>query len=560
MNYIQKYVQNLLLEANIINPEYLRRDLEYQIKTIRLLDTNRDKEIAQWLNTTLYNHILREDPNNSPNCIADWMIAKDKEMVDHAAEMFGTNTAPFKIPEWAYKKVSSTNPIHFFNGFLIDKWEKILYVIDYFRDTPDLNISRISVPEAIRQAEDWHTQFQRDEKIQEGTVKRIRSFNNGYSIVQLVDEQSYKREGALMQHCVAAYAGRTESVIYSLRDTQNEPHTTIEVDATQTPHTVVQIKGKQNAPPVQKYVPYLVEFLQNTDWHVMTSDARALGYEEIPTFKEKNITYMLPGTPKWNEVMKVFMRFREGELRRVKHDIYDVGMDSARLTNMYLTQVPAFLAGTKLSRLDLSDNKLKTLSNMPTEVNYYLNLDRNKLITLSGLPPVLQSIDISFNDSLTSFKGLEKYKQLQRVIANNINIKSLEYLPKEILYLNCSNTKITSLEGGPSAIQELSLNSNDHLRSLKGIPEFKILDDNTDSVTVLTIHYSPKITLDNILKEIPYNANIQYLDLYSTGVKRADEMKIREHLPRLRRVDITELPGWWKESRTPSFKDFLEKS
>lgn len=75
-------------------------------------------------------------------------------------------------------------------------------------------------------------------------------------------------EGAMMGHCVGGYGSQVESgdvEIYSLRDENNEPHTTIEV----SPHahdyigaTLEQIKGKGNRPPVLKYREKVIDFLR----------------------------------------------------------------------------------------------------------------------------------------------------------------------------------------------------------------------------------------------------------------------------------------------------------
>jgi hypothetical protein len=56
-----------------------------------------------------------------------------------------------------------------------------------------------------------------------------------------------------MSHCVASYYGR-DTVIYSLRDSNNNPHCTIE-DGN-------QIKGKGNGSVDPKYIDYVVKFLE----------------------------------------------------------------------------------------------------------------------------------------------------------------------------------------------------------------------------------------------------------------------------------------------------------
>ena len=129
-----------------------------------------------------------------------------------------------------------------------------------------------------------------------------------------------KYEGDVMGHCVGGYCPaveKGESQIFSLRDKKGEPHVTIEVAPQDiTPHdyyqsgemsddlmnrlneeyryggrggptwndkieesqeyqdyiqslppTIVQIKGKSNAAPVDKYLPYVQDFVKSRDWH-----------------------------------------------------------------------------------------------------------------------------------------------------------------------------------------------------------------------------------------------------------------------------------------------------
>jgi hypothetical protein len=88
----------------------------------------------------------------------------------------------------------------------------------------------------------------------EGTdYEVILDFKDGFKFVKLLSESCYQREGKLMSHCVASYYGRSVE-IYSLRDSSNNPHCTIEKDR--------QIKGKGNGKIDLKYIDYVVKFLE----------------------------------------------------------------------------------------------------------------------------------------------------------------------------------------------------------------------------------------------------------------------------------------------------------
>ena len=118
-------------------------------------------------------------------------------------------------------------------------------------------------------------------------------------------EEALKYEGDTMGHCVGGYcpdvaSGNTR--IFSLRDKKNEPHVTIEVKPKgavfsdvakyigkeeadrlldqgvtlsemiknipnfQYPQRINQIKGKGNAKPVAKYIPYAQDFVKSGNW------------------------------------------------------------------------------------------------------------------------------------------------------------------------------------------------------------------------------------------------------------------------------------------------------
>jgi len=121
----------------------------------------------------------------------------------------------------------------------------------------------ISAQTMIQAAEKWHEQFVPAIEVGEYNTKNVHhDFGDGYTMV-LVPPEDVETEGRNMGHCVGGYCddiiiGRLK--IYSLRDAKNEPHVTIEVGGS-SGRNVHQIKGKENAPPVQKYAPYIRNWL-----------------------------------------------------------------------------------------------------------------------------------------------------------------------------------------------------------------------------------------------------------------------------------------------------------
>ncbi len=161
------------------------------------------------------------------------------------------------------------------------KPQELGLIIDWVRQSDDggTTINTLSWDEAVKAQKSWH-----DSKFQVSDTGDYLENNvvgeyNGYTIVQIENEQDLDTEGELMGHCVggdnywqAVRSGKTQ--IYSLRDSSNKPHVTMEV----TDGEMRQCFGKQNATPVAKYHPALKAFFNEEDLY----EGYALIHEEIP--------------------------------------------------------------------------------------------------------------------------------------------------------------------------------------------------------------------------------------------------------------------------------------
>src|SRR6478736_3215467 len=73
----------------------------------------------------------------------------------------------------------------------------------------------------------------------------------------------------MLGHCVgqgaydAAVKDRSR-IIYSLRDARNKAHVTLDVRADR--NELLQCRGKQNTPPVEKYMPQVRSFIQRSSF------------------------------------------------------------------------------------------------------------------------------------------------------------------------------------------------------------------------------------------------------------------------------------------------------
>jgi hypothetical protein len=133
------------------------------------------------------------------------------------------------------------------------------HMMDFFDNNPNLpRLERMSVDNVRQAADQWVQRMITKGKKQPddpAEVKTVMEFPGGYRIVDLIGQKALQREGALMGHCVGGgsycdFVRHGEGHIYSLRDSNNEPHVTMQIMANKT---TAQIKGRSNKAPVRKY-------------------------------------------------------------------------------------------------------------------------------------------------------------------------------------------------------------------------------------------------------------------------------------------------------------------
>lgn len=171
--------------------------------------------------------------------------------------------------------------------------EEIEHIIDFLvSDAAPVKMDMMSYPEAKKATEKWVKKLNKKAgKIVEEPedTEVVYDFEDGFKIVKLVGKRAYEREGYLMRHCVASYYG-SDKTIYSLRDSKNNPHCTMEEDQ--------QVKGKGNGDIHPKYVGYVVKFLEHTGMTVGDSEMAHLGYINVKKIKH----HLHKDTSYFNEV------------------------------------------------------------------------------------------------------------------------------------------------------------------------------------------------------------------------------------------------------------------
>lgn len=168
-------------------------------------------------------------------------------------------------------------------GTVDENETEIEHIIDYLQsEKAPKRLKKMSYKEALKSTKKWNDALIRKAENcveTEMDTKEFMKFNAGYKFVELVGKQAFLREGNLMRHCVGSYYGKDDVVIYSLRDSKNNPHCTIEVQ--KSGNNINQIKGKGNGSIHPNYIKYVLSFLKEVGMEIRGSEMSNLGYDDI---------------------------------------------------------------------------------------------------------------------------------------------------------------------------------------------------------------------------------------------------------------------------------------
>ncbi len=156
------------------------------------------------------------------------------------------------------------------------------HIIDWMvSDNAPARLKKMSIADAARKTGEWtRRNIKKGSKLLEldADVETFIDFNDGFKFVSLLTKTAFQREGSLMCHCLGGYNPAPDLKIYSLRDSKNNPHCTIEVRGELD---INQIKGKGNGNIHPKYINYVLDFLEKVGMKVRASEMRNLGFYHI---------------------------------------------------------------------------------------------------------------------------------------------------------------------------------------------------------------------------------------------------------------------------------------
>ena len=229
------------------------------------------------------------------------------------------------------------------------------------------------------------------------------------------------------------------NTIISLWDKKGEPHVTIEIsNYNRTPgmagdadsQEIVQIKGKQNAAPAEKYKDIAAKFVRN--WmedpeynedpdepdRVVVGDGGNIGmisYDNWMGGSGPGRHYFFPDSKLWERIhKKEILPAQKDRIKKNKKAIHKEGGQTyidgnLNLAYMYLKEIPRELEVAAVEGdLNLQSNLLTSLKNSPEHVDGDLYAGGNSIETLEGGPEIVTGdYKIAYN-KLKNLKGIAK--------------------------------------------------------------------------------------------------------------------------------------------------------
>lgn len=268
-------------------------------------------DIRAWLLNHFYRHV-----------VANFVPARAIESLDEAARAL----APAALPAWvaarfggAAERRDGPTGVALAPVVWIDPAEPTLLalearLVEFLESRAGTSLAgkldRINCPQALALWESEHAQMAAriERGWRESRPEAVRTFldlPNGrfvefrHDSAQLRAEMAY--ESYAMRHCLGQFVDRQALTggygdryaqaieaqrmrLLSFRDTNGQPHVTISVIAHEDGSLEVeQVKGKQNRPPIARYVPEVVACLEALGTNdVMPADCIAIGVVRTP--------------------------------------------------------------------------------------------------------------------------------------------------------------------------------------------------------------------------------------------------------------------------------------
>jgi hypothetical protein len=176
-----------------------------------------------------------------------------------------------------------------------ENMSEIEHIIDFLHSgVAPKRLKKMSYSEANESAKRWvKTMVKKGvgfEDVEHVDYDVVIDFKDGFKLVKLKTELAFVREGSLMAHCVSSYFNK-DSDIYSLRDSRNMPHCTLEIS--DKAEYFNQCKGKGNGPVHHKYISYILDTMKHFDIEIRDSEMIQLGYLNLDSYEDHQREFFL---------------------------------------------------------------------------------------------------------------------------------------------------------------------------------------------------------------------------------------------------------------------------
>ena len=337
----------------------------------------------------------------------------------------------------------------------VGDWNKMEHIMDYFNSLSDREREKIvkkPYEQVGKEVEQWDKELAEQEKSSEGRLKKGKDYevigkDGDFTWVKLKSRAAYECEGEGMGHCVAGYEIKGENSIISLWDKKGSPHVTIEIahfpglsdmagappDAPDDLDEIVQIKGKQNRPPVGKYKDITARFVKRwLDGAEFNDEAKSMKDLEpsrivrddgkgIGMFRHEGGDgawhWHFEDTKLWDKINEVDVIPVQQDriqhiLKRVEDDpsFGEIIIGDENLSYGFFKEIPKELRNIRGVDGDfiLNNNRLTSLEGSPTDVEGSVYAAFNELETLEGSPEMVDGDFKVDNNNLKNLKGLPK--------------------------------------------------------------------------------------------------------------------------------------------------------
>jgi hypothetical protein len=243
-------------------------------------------------------------------------------------------------PEWM-----SREGVMDFSGFKDEQKQKLSHMVDYFKTLSDIDLKSL-YKEPLKVIEDKMSKWEKTlakkinksklsplvEGIDFEVISKTKDSNGAPMCwVKLLTKEAFKFEGDSMGHCVGGYNPNKSGLsIISLYDEDNLPHVTLEIQEKR----IKQIKGKQNAAPIEKYLEACMKFvryLTDNKGYEVVGDGKNIG---MASFKDK---FYYKDSEQWNKIHTTeIIPMQEKAFEALKKRIVVVASESYEYVLEYL--------------------------------------------------------------------------------------------------------------------------------------------------------------------------------------------------------------------------------